>query len=922
MLGLLLGMLLSDAAGAQDRPVLYLPFDNTCDPALAAAGVKLSSAGEVGFQQGILGEGALINADCRYDVGGAFPMEGGTFAAWIRPGWPGTDPIGRTLMCIYGPPDQPDAWMRSRWSIVASGGRVHFFIFPREGGKSTDITASIAAWQPGEWRHVAATWAGLGALAAGEMRLYLDGELAAEATGLSLQAGQPGPLLDIGRDSDASPDYAEAVYDDVFLYSRPLTTEEIKTAVQGVRARDLPKPARPGGLRREVEGWAYPDLPYRTIIEAAPPERARTRASYEVRLGVSQDLAQFGLPGTADPGSFRLVEVGETGSSQGDPIAHGVQGDRLSFTALGPTPAGAARRFALYFDVLAYESVGPLLVARRQPRPTAGEVITVLPSDYATVTYGDAWDFDEDNTEAIDHFGDKPEYFRDVRVEDGALLASVKQDPYLIWGSMWGPEDRGERKVRIDVDEYNVLEVRVRQSVPSARWVLYGRVAGSDQLQVYRFQVAGTGWQTIRINLVDDAHWGGVLSAFRIDPTEEVEAEIGIDWVRLLSLLPAERSAVELLGNPTGTPASVVTTLPKRDPVAGEEQVLVVSVKDAGGRPVVGQPVRVELANGSGGHLSVKEQPALALPGSGLRGLTDAQGNLTVSYAANTRAKERADTLLASAEFPSVAAEPLTVNTRPGPAHHYRVLADGVTVLHEEDAPFEMAAQPVDQFGNPTEGPRPTKWDVTDGRLEAVPDARQATRRLIPDTARRWVYTVKASSETLAGESGPICILPKGPRPNPVSVGDNGYFRTADGRPYLPLGGFYINWVGMPDPQTGEQGRVIRSFTDVDERAIVEWLSYLQSQGVTTLRFMLRTHTRDGLEPMDVGGRVNRPLFAKALRLMDLARPFGIRFLLVIHDDYDKPVYCNARNLERFSLPQFAGEDLDALPAHQRRFIR
>jgi len=42
----------------------------------------------------------------------------------------------------------------------------------------------------------------------------------------------------------------------------------------------------------------------------------------------------------------------------------------------------------------------------------------------------------------------------------------------------------------------------------------------------------------------------------------------------------------------------------------------------------------------------------------------------------------------------------------------------------------------------------------------------------------------------------------------------------------------------------------------------------------------------------------------------------------VIHDDYDKPVYCNARNLERFSLPQFAGEDLDALPAHQRRFIR
>jgi hypothetical protein len=753
------------------------------------------------------------------------------------------------------------------------------------------------------------------------MRLYLDGEPAAEATGLDLQIGQPGPLLDIGRDSDASPDYAEAVYDDVFLYARPLTPEEIRAAVQRVRAGDLLQPA-PAGVRREAEGWAYPDLPYRAIIEAAPPERARTRASYEVRLGLSQDLGQLGLPGTADPGGFRLVEVSDTGSPQGDPVAHCAQGDRLSFTALGPMPGGAARRFALYFDALAYEPVAPLLVARRQPRPTAGEVITVLPSDYATVTYGDAWDFDEGDTEAIDRFGDKPEYFRDVRVGNGALLASVKQDPYLIWGSMWGPEDKGEREVRIDVDEYNVLELRVRQSVPSARWVLYGRVAGSDHLQVYRFQVAGTGWQTIRINLVDEAHWGGVLSAFRIDPTEEVEAEIGIDWVRLLALLPAERSAVELLGNPTEKAAAVALSLPKREAAAGEEQSLTVSVRDAAGRPVGGQPVRIELAKGSGGQLSARGQPALALPGGGLRGLTDAEGKLTAAYAADTKARTRADTLLASAEFPSVAAEPLTVDTKPGPAHHYRVLADGVTILHEENAPFEVTAQPVDQFGNPTEGPRATKWEVSDGRLEGVAGAGQATMRLTPDLAKRCVYTVKASSETLAGESGPICILPKGPRPNPVSVGANGYFRTADGRPYLPLGGFYINWIGMTDPQTGEQGRIIRSFTDVDETAITSWLSYLQSQGVTTLRFMLRTHTSRGMEPMDVGGRVNRPLFGKALRLMDLARPFGIRFLLVVHDDYDKPVYCNAGNLERFSLPQFAGEDLDALPPHQRRFIR
>ena len=922
MLSLLFGVLLGGTAAAQDHPVLYLPFDNTCDPALAAAGVKLSSTGEVGFEPGVMGEGALINADCRYDVGRAFPVSGGTFAAWIKPSWPGSDPVGRTLMCIYGPPDQPDGWMRNRWSIVAGGGTIHFFIFPQEGGKSTEITASVAGWQPGEWHHVAATWAGVGSAAAAEMRLYLDGGLAAEATRLGLQAGQPGPLLDIGRDSDASPDYAEAVYDEVFLYARPLTAEEIATAVDRVRAGDLPKPAPPVTAPRQAPGWAFPELPYRAVIDTAPQERARKDAWFEAPLGLTSDLGQLGLPGAADPGSLRLAEVADFGAAPGEPLSLSLQGDRAVFRALGETPAGASRRFALYFDVLSYQPVAPLLVARSEPKPTIGDAITVLPNDYATATYNDAWDFDEGDTEAIDRFGDKPEYFRNVRVQDGALLASVTQDPYLIWGSMWGPEDKGQRPVRIDVDEYNVLEMRVRQSVPSAQWVLYGRVAGSDQLQVYRFPVAGTSWQTIRVNFVDEAHWGGVLSAFRIDPTEEVEAEIGIDWVRLVSLLPAERSAVELLGSPTGTPASVVVTLPKRDATAGEEQALTIGVKDAGGRPVGGQPVRVQLAPASGGRLSAKEQPALALPGGGLRGLTDAEGRLIVSYAADMRAKEKADTLLASTEFPSVAAEALTVDTKPGPAHHYRVLADGVTVVHEEDAPFAIPAQPVDQFGNPTEGPRPTTWQVADGRLEASPDPKQATMRLAPDMAKRWVYTVTAASETLAGESGPICILPQGPRPNPVSLGGNGYFKTADGLPYPPLGGFYINWIGMPDPTTGEQGRVIRSFTDADEAATRDWLSYLHSQGVTTLRFMLRTHTRDGLEPMDVGGRVNRPLFAKALRLMDLARPFGIRFLLVVHDDYDKPVYCNARNLERFSLPQFAGDDLDALPPHQRRFIR
>ncbi|MBM3501178.1 MAG: LamG domain-containing protein, partial [Armatimonadetes bacterium] len=464
MIFLAVAMLLARYSHAQDLPVLYVPFDGTTDPALSAAGVGPLSVGEVGFEAGMVGEGALIDEDCRYDVGGAFPVADGTFAAWILPRWAGDEPVGRTLMCIYGPEGEPDGWKRNRWSIVAGGGTIRFFIFPSEGGASREITASIAGWQPGEWHHLAVTWSGVGSATAAEMRLYLDGQPAAEAAGLDLQAGRPGRVLDIGRDSDASPDHAEAVYDEVFLYARPLTADEIRVAVERVRAGGPPRATRRQPPERRVEGWAYPALPYRAHIETVPQERERTDAWFETPLNLSHDLAQLGLPGAPDPGTFHLVDLASARE-----VACGARGDRLEFAAPGETPADATRRFALYFDAAAYEHVAPLLVAGPDLRPAEAHRATAAPNDYATATYGDAWDFEEGDTEAIDRFGDKPEYFGEVRVEDGVLLARVTQDPYLIWGSMWGPEDRGERRVRIEVEDHNLLEMRVRQSVGSAQ---------------------------------------------------------------------------------------------------------------------------------------------------------------------------------------------------------------------------------------------------------------------------------------------------------------------------------------------------------------------------------------------------------------------------------------------------------------------
>jgi hypothetical protein len=61
---------------------------------------------------------------------------------------------------------------------------------------------------------------------------------------------------------------------------------------------------------------------------------------------------------------------------------------------------------------------------------------------------------------------------------------------------------------------------------------------------------------------------------------------------------------------------------------------------------------------------------------------------------------------------------------------------------------------------------------------------------------------------------------------------------------------------------------------------------------------------------------------AEAIRYTDLGRRFDLQFQFVLHEDYTKPVYINERHFDLYTLPAFAGENLDALPAAQRRFVR
>ena len=107
--------------------------------------------------------------------------------------------------------------------------------------------------------------------------------------------------------------------------------------------------------------------------------------------------------------------------------------------------------------------------------------------------------------------------------------------------------------------------------------------------------------------------------------------------------------------------------------------------------------------------------------------------------------------------------------------------------------------------------------------------------------------------EGLEGCSGAICVLPRGPRDDPVRLGENGCFRTDDA-PFVPLGGFYAVWIPRQVGPGEEEGRMLGAFTEASEDDIRAWYSFLRSQGVTAMRLMLRTHGADGTEAMDVGG--------------------------------------------------------------------
>jgi len=177
--------------------------------------------------------------------------------------------------------------------------------------------------------------------------------------------------------------------------------------------------------------------------------------------------------------------------------------------------------------------------------------------------------------------------------------------------------------------------------------------------------------------------------------------------------------------------------------------------------------------------------------------------------------------------------------------------------------------------------------------------------------------------------------------PNPArqpetALERDGWFHSAAGGLFVPLGGFHGNVLPLAylklspaerrrleplvwDAQkTAGQGHV--DISDVSDDTLRQWFRFLARNGVTAVRLFPRNHV--GGDTLDLCGKLNPELSRAFSRAFAAARPYGIRFLLQILPEPVISGYWNHSLFERYALPRYSRHELEQLVPCQQRFLR
>ncbi len=215
---LLAGAALADTAMPEFAPILRIPFDGSAAPAIGGDGVTVTGAEGLSYAEGKLGQSADFREGGCVEYHGlpTLNMQSGTLEIWVNPAherlvledhfylqFMTEDKSGGIELKFYGVEYAPQVIMRDQKQYRRYG-------WSFNGNK---------------WNHVVVTWDTLDTDNAG-LHLYHDGG----QTGYPATYGEirPPQWLRVGCKSLEEGVHAKALLDEICVYNRQLTPEQVK----------------------------------------------------------------------------------------------------------------------------------------------------------------------------------------------------------------------------------------------------------------------------------------------------------------------------------------------------------------------------------------------------------------------------------------------------------------------------------------------------------------------------------------------------------------------------------------------------------------------------------------------------------------------------------------------------------------------
>ncbi len=208
-------LLLASAAWSytRDEVLLYVPFDGDTAPLVSHSQQSPEITGEFSYVEGVSSWCITVGAKdtaLRYPTAGNMNPNEGTFSIWVQAiDWDWSEKVNRWWIDVSGP---------TRFIVYHY---LHsnsiFFYHMDERRKHPTIVKSPMDWQPGEWKHLAASWKD------GRLRLYVNGEKVPEEARVDL--GRLGDQISLGAPGKG---VADTHLDEFMVFSRALEDVEVR----------------------------------------------------------------------------------------------------------------------------------------------------------------------------------------------------------------------------------------------------------------------------------------------------------------------------------------------------------------------------------------------------------------------------------------------------------------------------------------------------------------------------------------------------------------------------------------------------------------------------------------------------------------------------------------------------------------------